>query len=99
MTGDDRVKQAARRATRLMVRRGEVRPGPDACERCGRGVRLVCHHRNYADPAAIDWLCVKCHHAEHAALRETERAARHRELMDSWPDGEPCLMEQLRALP
>lgn len=51
----------------------EVRQGrlikPDACERCGANARLAGHHADYSRPLDVEWLCPRCHAAEHVRLR------------------------------
>lgn len=39
---------------------------PDACPRCGKKGRVDGHHKDYAKPLEVDWLCRACHVAEHA---------------------------------
>jgi hypothetical protein len=49
------------------VRTGRL-PRPDACESCGRVVRLHGHHhRGYVGAAKLDvvWLCPACHRERH----------------------------------
>jgi hypothetical protein len=38
---------------------------PSACELCGEGKKLEAHHRDYSEPLAVVWLCVKCHNDVH----------------------------------
>jgi hypothetical protein len=40
---------------------------PDACEQCGRTVRLDGHHDDYRQKSKVRWLCRKCHVAYHKA--------------------------------
>ncbi len=45
---------------------------PDACGRCLRDdVRIEGHHRDYAKPLEVEWLCCRCHRREHAELAVT----------------------------
>jgi ribosomal protein S27AE len=47
------------------VRVGAVKK-PRNCQRCGRlGKRLNGHHKDYAKPLEVEWLCGACHLAEH----------------------------------
>lgn len=43
---------------------GEVER-PDACEDCGRAVRLHGHHSDYNEPYKVRWLCAACHKHNH----------------------------------
>lgn len=70
-------KTAARRALREAVEAGLVRR-PPACEGCGEARPLHGHHRDYARPLVVVWLCAPCHGKEHARLR-SEAASKHRE--------------------
>lgn len=57
-------KEAARQATHAAVRAGQL-ARPHVCDRCSAQDALDAHHRNYADPLDIEWLCGKCHVEEH----------------------------------
>ena len=40
-----------------------------ACEQCGvLGRRLDAHHRDYAKPLEVEWICVSCHKREHVGV-------------------------------
>lgn len=43
---------------------------PDACETCGREVRLHAHHDDYTKPLKVRWLCGRCHRLAHKALEQ-----------------------------
>jgi hypothetical protein len=51
------------------VRDGRIKKLP--CEFCGEA-RTHGHHRDYAKPLDVVWLCAKCHHRLHAAFPELE---------------------------
>lgn len=70
-------KTAARHALREAVSAGLVQK-PTDCEACGEARPLHGHHRDYAHPLVVAWLCAPCHGREHARLR-AESAARLRE--------------------
>ena len=60
-------KARARRALASAVRRGEIQK-PTVCPRCGSAVQtqhMHGHHRDYSKPLDVEWLCRKCHLAEH----------------------------------
>lgn len=42
---------------------------PDRCERCGADGPFVAHHRDYARPYDVTWLCLQCHAQVHNAIR------------------------------
>ena len=47
----------------------------EACLFC-EGQEVHAHHRDYAKPLEVIWLCPKCHHRLHANFPETEGANR-----------------------
>lgn len=51
------------------IRDGKVEKAP--CLFCGRE-DVHAHHRDYAKPLDVIWLCPKCHHRLHANFPETE---------------------------
>ncbi|TWI32780.1 hypothetical protein IQ24_02655 [Paracoccus sulfuroxidans] len=51
------------------IRDGRLKREP--CLFCGTD-RVHAHHRDYARPLDVIWLCPKCHHRLHAAFPETE---------------------------
>jgi len=57
------VEEAARRAVRNAVRRGDLIRQP--CERCGSGPAQG-HHEDYTKQLDVRWLCRVCHDKEHA---------------------------------
>lgn len=76
-------KEATRRASMLAIKKGEL-VRPDACQGCGEPERryrpnpkmperssIECHHRNYADPMDVEWLCKRCHSKRHRELRRS----------------------------
>jgi hypothetical protein len=40
------------------------------CELCGTTEHVHGHHKDYAKPLEITWLCAKCHHRVHAIFPE-----------------------------
>lgn len=56
-------KHAARTAVNNAVRDGKLRRLP--CERCGEKRGVQGHHHDYSKPLDVEWLCFKCHRAEH----------------------------------
>ena len=59
----------AHRALNYAIRTGRVAKEP--CLFCGRD-DVHAHHRDYAKPLDVIWLCPKCHHRLHAYFPETE---------------------------
>lgn len=58
-------KQRANTAVNEAKRKGLLAQ-PEHCESCGFGfARLHAHHRDYAKPLAVVWLCPACHMKEH----------------------------------
>lgn len=58
-------KHRAWEAVGRAVRTGRL-ARPDACERCGANEFTPhAHHRDYAKPLNVVWLCPSCHKAEH----------------------------------
>lgn len=63
---------------------------PECCERCGLKTfskQLHGHHRNYAKPLEVDWLCYGCHSEVHRMMRWFDKRFRwleycHHEKMD-----------------
>ena len=58
------------------IRTGKVSKEP--CLFCGRD-DVHAHHRDYARPLDVIWLCPKCHHRLHAYFPETEGANKRAE--------------------
>jgi hypothetical protein len=50
------------------VRDGRLKKGP--CALCGATEHVHGHHKNYAEPLNVIWLCAKCHHRLHAVFPE-----------------------------
>jgi len=46
----------------MRVKRGTLTPGP--CETCGTTESVEAHHEDFSAPAAVRWLCSRCHGAE-----------------------------------
>lgn len=56
----DKERQRARKKVEYAVRVGRL-IRPTACDRCGAGGRIEAHHRDYAKPLEVEWLCSQCH--------------------------------------
>lgn len=54
----------ARYQLNLAVRRGQILK-PSRCTRCGVERKLHAHHSDYSRPLAVEWICTRCHGAEH----------------------------------
>lgn len=54
------------------VRSGKVVKKP--CEVCASTVGIHAHHKDYAKPLEVIWLCARCHHRLHALFPELEGA-------------------------
>jgi hypothetical protein len=68
----EQVTRPERRAARLALQRA-VREGkllrPTVCDQCGTACHPHGHHSDYARPLDVQWLCARCHAAEHVRLR------------------------------
>jgi len=60
-------KLRAHKAVYKAVQDGTLEKQP--CERCGSSENLNAHHDDYSQPLSVEWLCSRCHHRHHAALR------------------------------
>ncbi len=58
-------------ALKSAIRRGLVEPQP--CSVCGEP-KAEAHHADYTRPMLVEWLCRRCHKAEHRRL--TSKAVR-----------------------
>lgn len=58
----------AHRAVQYAVQTGRLMKTP--CALCGQTEHLHAHHRDYAKPLDVVWLCAKCHHRLHATFPE-----------------------------
>lgn len=68
------VRERAWSAVRAAVKNG-ILTRPTRCTKCGRtSVQIDAHHADYWQPLAVQWLCLSCHRAAHAAIRRTFRA-------------------------
>jgi ribosomal protein S27AE len=67
---------AAHTAVSNAVRDGRLKKEP--CLFCGQG-KVHAHHRDYARPLDVIWLCPKCHHRLHKVFPETEGANKRAE--------------------
>lgn len=71
-----KLRQNTRQQSKRLVARGIIE-AKECCERCGERPPpqaringhvipgLQKHHPNIEDPYTIEWLCRRCHHAEH----------------------------------
>lgn len=57
-------KRAAHIAVGNAVRDGKL-VKPKECPKCGRETRIIGHHSDYSEPLKVEWMCGKCHRAEH----------------------------------
>ena len=64
--GLNALKVMARTIAHHAIERGELVRGK--CSVCG-GSKTEAHHRDYTKPLMIEWLCKKCHMAEHRPHR------------------------------
>lgn len=60
----EREKYSARRMVRQRVSYGLI-IRPDHCARCSSPCKPEAHHRDYSKPYEVEWICRKCHLAEH----------------------------------
>lgn len=49
----------------LWALRLDVLKKPTTCEACGKIIKLEGHHKDYAKPLEVIWLCKLCHESEH----------------------------------
>lgn len=73
----ERTKQQARYMLQAAIAEGIVIK-PAACERClgnTPSYALHGHHSDYAKPYDVEWLCIKCHSAEHAGRKSEKHIA------------------------
>ena len=61
-------RHEAWRAVRKAILSGEL-VAPDRCGRCGAQGSVQAHHEDYAQPLAVEFLCIPCHRSIHRALR------------------------------
>lgn len=58
----------AQTAVSNAVRDGRLKKEP--CSLCAATANIHGHHRDYAKPLEVVWLCAKCHHRLHATFPE-----------------------------
>jgi hypothetical protein len=58
----------AQTAVNNAIRDKRLQKGP--CTICGAGDHVHAHHKDYAKPLDVIWLCAKCHHRIHAVFPE-----------------------------
>lgn len=63
---ENSLKVMARTITHHAIERGELVRGK--CSVCGNS-KTEAHHQDYTKPLIIEWLCKKCHAAEHRPQR------------------------------
>lgn len=63
----EETQRRAHRAARRAEETGRIKRHP--CESCGTDRDLHMHHPDYSRPLFVQWLCVRCHGAEHKRLR------------------------------
>lgn len=61
---ENQHKRAAHFAVGNAVRDGRLKK-PPYCTVCGRFGRVYGHHHDYDKPLDVQWVCAKCHAAEH----------------------------------
>ena len=64
--------KTAHRAVAVAIARG-VLTRAAACEECGRQGPTQGHHRDYAAPLEVEWLCASCHSRRHLDVRTGPR--------------------------
>lgn len=57
-------ERQARYAVLVAIRTGTL-IRPETCSRCGVQCRPDAHHEDYSKPLEVEWLCRRCHLAEH----------------------------------
>jgi hypothetical protein len=62
LTPEQRKKDIARSYAGVYFRRGKIKRTP--CKVCGDPNSQM-HHPDYSKPLAVEWLCKRCHLAEH----------------------------------
>jgi ribosomal protein S27AE len=62
LTEEQRRKDIARSYAGVYLRRGKIQREP--CKRCG-AEKAEMHHHDYDKPLEVEWLCRRCHLAEH----------------------------------
>jgi hypothetical protein len=62
------VERLARTAVGKAVKDGRL-VRPQSCSNCDRPCKPQGHHRDYTKQLEVVWLCVRCHHDEHVAIR------------------------------
>jgi len=60
-------KNTARASVQLALKYKKI-VRPDTCEKCGETGRIEGHHADYSKPLDVQWLCQKCHKAEHMKI-------------------------------
>lgn len=56
----------AQNAVNNAIRDGKLKKRP--CAICGTETGVHGHHKDYAKPLEVTWLCAKCHHRIHATF-------------------------------
>ena len=71
LTGEAKKKANARAYTHVYISRGKLKRQP--CRVCGDKAQP--HHLDYDQPLLVEWLCRKCHLAEHGKMCHVKEPA------------------------
>lgn len=63
LSPQERFKANARAYANTYQSRGKLQAQP--CQCCGSNQSVEKHHNDYSRPLDVEWLCRKCHKAEH----------------------------------
>ena len=70
----DPIKQRCHGAVAEAIKKGVIQK-PTVCSMCGKKEIICGHHRDYAKPLVVIWLCYSCHKAAHGMkqMRKTKK--------------------------